>query len=253
MAREIPEDEMKVRVDLAACYRLVDHYGMSDLLGTHISARVPGTDDEFLLNPYGVYFEEMTASALLRVNMDGEVLDDSNYSVNSAGFTIHSAILGGRSDINCALHTHTVAGMAVGAMEEGLLPMTQTSMQFYKRLAYHDYEGGASREGAEAECARLQKDLGPKDKAMVLRNHGLLTCGETVADAFRNIKKLEHACEVQMHACAMRGEGQTLRLIDEDVCEEMYQVQEKRGTTQGDMGWPGHLRRLDREDPSFRN
>lgn len=253
MPRKIPNDEMKVRVDLAASYRLIDHYGMSDLLGTHISARVPGTDDEFFLNPYGVYFEEMTASALLRVNMDGEVLDESNYSVNPAGFTIHSAILSGRPDVNCALHTHTVAGMAVSAMEEGLLPLTQTSMQFYKRLSYHDYEGGASREGAEEECARLQEDLGPKNMSMVLRNHGLLTCGTTIADAFRRMKKLEHACEVQMHAMAMRGEGQTLKLIDEDVREEIYQVYEKRGAEQGDMGWPGHLRRLDREDTSYRH
>jgi ribulose-5-phosphate 4-epimerase/fuculose-1-phosphate aldolase len=253
MAREIPEDEMQVRVDLAACYRLVDQYGLSDLIGTHISARVPGKDDEFLLNPYGVYFEEMTASALLRVNMDGEVLDESNYSVNAAGFAIHSAILGGRADINCALHTHTTAGMAVSAMEEGLLPLTQTSMQFYKRLSYHDYEGAASRDGAEDECAHLQRDLGAKNKAMILRNHGLLTCGENIAEAFRGMKRLEHSCEVQMHAMAMRGEGQTLKLIDDDVCEEIYQVYENRGTEQADMGWPGHLRRLDRVDPSYRH
>lgn len=254
MAREIPADEMKVRVDLAACYRLVDLYGMSDLIGTHISARVPGKEDEFLLNPYGVYFDEMCASDLIRVNMDGEQLDESNYSVNAAGFTIHSAILGGRSDVNCALHTHTTPGMAVGCMKEGLLPLTQTSLQFYNRISYHAYEGGASRPGAETECEHLQRDLGPKNHAMVLKNHGLLTTGTTIPDAFRRIKKLEHACEVQMHAMAMRGEGQTVEMISEEVCEEMYaRYENEAAMNRGDLSWPGLLRKLDRIDDSYKH
>jgi ribulose-5-phosphate 4-epimerase/fuculose-1-phosphate aldolase len=253
MARAIPDDEMKVRVDLAACYRLIEHFGMSDLLASHISARVPGKKKQFLLNPYGMYFDEITASSLIRVNYDGDVLDDTNYSVSTAAFNIHSAILKGRPDVNCALHTHTVAGMAISAIEEGVLPLNQLAIAFYKRISYHGYEGPASRPDGLGECEALQKDLGPDNKAMVLRNHGLLTAGETIPEAFGLIRRLEKVCETQMYTMAMQAGGGTIRQVDYDTCEEYYEIQNQRGRSRHDAAWPALLRKLDRIDPSYRN
>jgi ribulose-5-phosphate 4-epimerase/fuculose-1-phosphate aldolase len=185
---DVTPEEWQTRVDLAACYRLVDFYGMSDMIGTHISARVPGEPDAFLLNPYGMLFEEITASSLIKVNFDGEQLTkDTEYSVIPAGFTIHSAVLEARKDVFCALHTHTRAGMGVSTMECGLLPLTQHSMRFHECISYHDYEGVATNLD---ERERLQRDLGEND-AMILRNHGLLTCSRTIADAFNLMFRLE--------------------------------------------------------------
>lgn len=250
MSRDISEAEMKVRADLAACYRLVELYGMGDGLGTHISARVPDRENEFLLNPYGLFFDEIDASSLVRVNMDGEITDDSNYQVNKAGFTIHSAILGGRPDINCALHTHTVPGMAVSSIEEGLLPLTQHAMRFHKRISYHDYEGVATRMD---ECERLQADLGPTNKAMILRNHGLLTCGETVGEAFQLIVRLEKTCEAQIQAMTMAQGGATLKYIDEDVAEYTAEGMAARGPAASEPAWAAHLRRLDKVNPGYKH
>ncbi|HAT35163.1 MAG TPA: class II aldolase [Rhodospirillaceae bacterium] len=253
MARKIPAAEMQVRTDLAACYRLVEHFGMSDLLASHISARVPGTKDEFLLNPYGMYFDEITATSLLRVNYDGEILDDTNYSMSTAAFNIHSAVLKGRPDLTCALHTHTVAGMAVSSIEEGVLPLNQLSIAFYKRIAYHDYEGPASREGGVDECEALQRDLGQDKKVMVLRNHGLLTTGESIPEAFGLMRRLEKVCETQMYTMAMQGGGGTMRQVSYETCEDYYQIQNQRGRSRHDGAWPALLRKLERIDPSYRN
>lgn len=253
MARKIPTAEMKVRTDLAACYRLIEHFGMSDLLASHISARVPGTKDEFLLNPYGMYFDEITASSLIRVNYDGEILDDTNYSMSTAAFNIHSAVLKGRPDITCALHTHTVAGMAVSAIDEGVLPLNQLAIAFYKRISYHDYEGPASREGGVDECTALQRDLGPENKTMVLRNHGLLTTGETIAEAFGLMRRLEKVCETQMYTMAMQAGGGTMRQVSYDTCEDYYRIQNQRGRSRHDGAWPALLRKLDKIDPSYRH
>ena len=186
--------EWEARVKLAACYRLIAHFRMTDLVYTHISARIPGTE-HFLLNPYGFLFEEVTASNLVRIDIDGRTVEDTPYRVNPAGFTIHSAIHRARPDVNCVLHTHTRAGIAVSCMREGLLPLSQIALQFYGRLAYHDYEGIALDLD---ERERLERDLGQR-KAMILRNHGLLTAGER-AGSLQLMFYLERACEIQI-AC----------------------------------------------------
>lgn len=241
----VTPEEWKTRVDLAACYRLVDFYGMSDMTGTHISARVPGEPDAFLLNPYGMFFNEITASSLIKVNFDGEQLTkDTEYSVIPAGFTIHSAVLEGRKDVFCALHTHTRAGMGVSAMECGLLPLTQHSMRFHECVSYHDYEGVATNLD---ERERLQRDLGEND-AMILRNHGLLTCSRNIPDAFNLMFRLEKSCQAQVDAM---NTGAELEYVPEAVAAHSRDGMVKRGTQLGDMGWPGHLRRLDRMDATY--
>src|SRR5471032_2525739 len=172
--------EKQLREELAACYRLITHYRMSDLIFTHISVRIPGPEHHFLINPYGLMFDEITASSLVKIGLDGRAVEPSPYPVNPAGFVIHSAIHGARGDAQCVLHTHTKAGCAVAALKCGLLPINQISMQFYDRIAYHDYEGIALD---MAEQQRLVQDLGDKD-VLMLRNHGLLSVGTTVAQAF---------------------------------------------------------------------
>ena len=194
----VTEEEWQKRVDLAACYRLVAYYGWTDLIFTHISVRVPGTHYNFLLNPYGLMFEEITASSLVKLDTDGEIVMDTEFSVNAAGFTIHSAIHQAREDVDCVLHTHTVAGMAVSAQKCGLLPLAQTSLEFYDNLAYHAYEGIAFDLD---ERERLTGDLGSQ-MAMILRNHGLLTCGETISEAFILMYYLERACKNQLDTYA---------------------------------------------------
>jgi ribulose-5-phosphate 4-epimerase/fuculose-1-phosphate aldolase len=242
----VTPEEWQTRVDLAACYRLLDFYDMSDLTGTHVGARVPGELDAFLLNPHGMFFHEITASSLVKVNFEGDVLtEDSEYGVNAAGFTIHSAVLGGRDDVACSLHTHTRAGMAVSAMDCGLLPLSQHSMLFYDAISYHDYEGVATNLD---ECQRLQRDLGEANMALILKNHGLLTCGRNIQEAFWMMFRLEKSCQAQVDAMST---GAELIHVSKDVGNFTRDQMKSRGTAFGDMGWPGHLRRLDRMDASY--
>ena len=205
--------ERKVREDLAAAYRLVAYYGMDDSIYTHISARVPGTDDQFLINPFGTLFRDITASSLVKIDLEGRILDDSKYDVNPAGFTIHSAVHAARHDAACVLHTHTVAGVAVASVAGGLQPCNQWALQFYDRVVYHEFEGIALDHG---ERARLVADLGPTAQAMILRNHGLLTLGRTVSEAFILMLNLDRACRVQM---AIQASGQPVHPVSPEVCE----------------------------------
>jgi ribulose-5-phosphate 4-epimerase/fuculose-1-phosphate aldolase len=242
----ISPEEWQVRVDLAAAYRLCDIYDMTDLTGTHLSARVPGEPGNFLLNAYGMYFDEITATSLVKLDLDGNIKEDpEGLGVNAAGYTIHSAVLMGREDVNAVFHTHTRAGIAVSSMDCGLLPITQHSMQFYGRLSYHDYEGVATNLD---EREVLQRDLGPENMAMMLKNHGLLTCGVSIQDGFHQLMRLEKACQAQVDAMNTGGE---LQMIPESVCEHTKSQMTNRGTRSADAGWPGHLRRLDRMDPSY--
>jgi len=239
------EAERQVRIDLAACYRLVAQYGMDDMFSTHISARVPGSQEHFLLNPYGVLFEQVTASNLVKIDLDGDIVQDTQYSINSAGFVIHSAIHAARPDAKCVLHTHTVAGMAVASIEEGLLPLTQKSMRFYNRIGYHDYEGVADDLD---ERERLVRDLG-RHNALILRNHGMLTCGQTVARAFFLMKNLEKCCQAQL--AAMASSGKLIRLSSNLKDHAAGQV---AGRLDGEAsGWSALLKKLDGIDPSYRN
>ena len=207
------EAEREVRQDLAAAYRLVAHYGMDDSIYTHISARLPDAHDQFLINPYGTLFRDITASSLVKIDLDGRILDDSPHDVNPAGFTIHSAVHSARHDAACVLHTHTVAGVAVSSLECGLQPCNQWALQFYNRVVYHEYEGIALD---HAERDRLIGDLGPTAQVMILRNHGLLTLGRTVAEAFILMLNLERACRVQM---AIQASGQAIHPVPPEVCE----------------------------------
>ncbi|CAG9275218.1 Class II aldolase [Paraburkholderia unamae] len=202
MRSDYCDAEWKTRCELAALYRVLAHYRMTDHIYTHISARVPGTDkDHFLINPYGLMFHEITASSLVKIDTEGNIIENVNQDrqrVNTAGFMIHSAVHMARHDISCVAHTHTAAGIAVSAQEHGLLPISQHALMFYGRTSYHNYEGIATD---EAERARLVKDLG-NNKAMILRNHGLLAAGRTIADAFVVLYYLERACQIQISALA---------------------------------------------------
>lgn len=244
---QVSEEEWAVRVDLAACYRLIAMHGWDDLVFTHVSARVPGAEEHFLINAYGMLFEEMTASSLVKVDLAGDKVLDSPYPVNPAGFTIHSAVHEARHDAGCVLHTHTRAGVAVSAQKDGLLPISQTSLFPYATLAYHDYEGVALNEG---EKPRLVADLGDKN-AMMLRNHGLLTTGPTIADAFLMMYVFETACQIQVMAQSSGGELiQVPQPIVDGIQAQAEQVTKGLG---GQLVWPGLLRKLDRNDPSFRD
>ncbi|MBO6827119.1 MAG: class II aldolase/adducin family protein [Sneathiella sp.] len=241
---KVSEEEWAARVDLAACYQLVAHYGMSDMIFTHISARIPGTEDQFLINPYGLFFDEITASSLVKVDIDGKILDDTEFHINPAGYTIHSAVHGARHDIDCVLHTHTAAGMAVSSQKHGLLPMTQHALMFYQRLAYHGYEGIALNLD---ERERLVRDLGEDSIAMILRNHGLLTVGASISEAFRRIFYLEKACQAQIQA--LSG-GAELILPPEEVCLTAKEQFMSRSDVQT-LEWPGLLRILDRKGSNY--
>lgn len=244
---EVSGEEWEMRVDLAACYRLIALYGWDDLVFTHISARVPGPDDHFLINPYGFLFEEITASSLVKVDLQGKIVGETPYSVNPAGFTIHSAVHAARPDVACVLHTHTRAGVAVSVQADGLLPLSQTSLFPLTSLAYHDYEGVALN---EEEKPRLVADLGDRN-FMILRNHGLLTVGPTVADAFLAMYVLETACQIQLAAQATGGK--LVAVDDRVVAGIKAQVDEVTRGLGGKLAWPGLLRRLERRDPSFRD
>ncbi len=241
---KVAAEEWAVRVDLAAFYRLVALYGWDDLTATHLSARVPG-EDAFLLNPHGLFFDEITASSLVKLDYEGNVLMQGDYPVNQAGYTIHSAVLSGREDVFSVAHTHTRAGMAISAQKDGLLPLNQTALRFYKRLSYHPYEGVALD---HSERERLIGHLGT-NKAMILRNHGLLSVGESIAEAFNVLAYLEKSCQSQIDA--LSG-GVELEMPSEEVCEHTAQQFEKFAPL-GGRDWPGLLRKLDRIDPSFRD
>ncbi len=243
---QVSDEEWQLRVNLAACYRLVAVHGWDDLVFTHISARVPGSDGHFLINAYGLLFEEMTASCLVKVDLDGEKVLDSPYAVNPAGFVIHSAVHEAREDVTCVMHTHTRAGIAVSAQADGLLPISQTSLFPLLSLAYHDYEGVALN---EEEKPRLVADLGGNN-AMILRNHGLLTTGKSIADAFLMMYLLETACQIQVLAQSTAGELiQVAQPILAGIQAQAEQVTRGLG---GDLVWPALLRKLDRIDASFR-
>lgn len=242
----VSEEEWEVRVNLAACYRLIAMFGWDDLIFTHISARVPGPEEHFLINAYGLLFEEMTASSLVKVDLNGEIVQETPYFINPAGFTIHSAVHAAREDAGCVLHTHTRAGVAVSAQAEGLLPISQIAAVACSALSYHDYEGIALNED---EKPRLVADLG-NNNFFILRNHGLLTVGETIPDAFLFMYALETACQIQIGAQA--GSGELIPInpkILDGIKAAVEQVLKGFG---GDLAWPGLLRKLDRKDPSYR-
>lgn len=242
----ISPDERRARVELAACYRLVAHYGWDDIVYTHITARVPGTSDQFLINPFGTMFGEVTASSLVKIDVDGRVIAPADARINPAGFVVHSAIHMHRHDAQCVLHTHTRAGMTVSAMQDGLQPINQKSLTFYNRVGYHDYEGLAFDPG---ERERLFRDLGPH-KALILRNHGLLTIGEDCAEAFSLMYSLEVACRVQVDTLAA---GRPFTLPSPETCEHTARQFETYLEPPRVREWPGLLRLLDRIDPSFRD
>jgi ribulose-5-phosphate 4-epimerase/fuculose-1-phosphate aldolase len=243
----VSPEEWELRVNLAACYRLIAHHGWDDLVFTHVSARVPGPDDHFLINAYGLMFEEMTASSLVKVDLDGNKVLASDFEINPAGFVIHSAVHAARHDAGCVLHTHTRAGVAVSALKDGLRPLSQTSLFPYASLAYHDYEGVAL---SDDEKPRLVADLGDS-RAMILRNHGLLTTGETVADAFLLMYLLETACQIQLMA---EGTGkETIEVPAPIVAGIQQQAEQVTRGLGGALVWPGLLRKLDRIDASFRD
>jgi len=241
----VSAEEWKLRVDLAAAYRLVALYGWSDLVFTHISARIPGPEHAFLINPYGLMFDEITASSLVKVDQQCNKLLDSPFPVNPAGFTIHSCIHQGRDDAGCVLHTHSRAGVAVSAQKCGVLPISQQSTFVLASLGYHDYEGVALRDD---EKPRLQQDLGDR-QYLLLRNHGLLTVGRTIADAFLAMYTFENTCRIQIDA---QGGGELVQ-VDPRVLEGLAQVMKTVTAGQGpNIAWPALLRKLDKLDPSYK-
>ena len=236
--------EPELRVQLAAAYRLADRFGMSELTETHISARLPGQTDSFLLNPYELTFDEITASSLVKVDFQGNCIGDRKWNINPTGFVIHSAILAARSDVNCVLHNHSRYSTAVSMLKCGLLPVSQFALQFYNQVAYHDYEGVSLD---LAEQARLAKDLGNRS-VMILRNHGLLTAGKTIAEAFILMFYLEKACEAQVLA---QSTGSPLVFPDEATCEKSRREQDMDNL--GQLQWNALMRGLDKTDSSYRD
>src|ERR1700742_175278 len=250
--KEVPsnmaEAEWSQRVNLAAAYRLVSLFGWDDLVDTHISARVPGPEHHFLINPYGLLFEEITASSLVKIDVDGRKVAESPYPVNPAGFTIHSALHMNRDDAHCVIHLHTDDGVAVSAQEEGLLPLDQHAMMICGDIAYHDYEGIALDLD---ERDRLVADIGADKHAMILRNHGTLALGKSCADAFMRMYYLERACTMQVRA--LSG-GMKWNRVNQGVAEKTANqgAMAFEGFA-GALAWPALLRKLDRIDPSYRH
>jgi ribulose-5-phosphate 4-epimerase/fuculose-1-phosphate aldolase len=242
----ISDEERAVRVDLAAAYRLVAHFGWDDLIFTHLSARVPGPEHHFLINPYGMMFEEITASSLVKVDLDGNIVEPSPYFINPAGFTIHSAIHAAREDAHCVMHLHTVAGVAVSAQAEGLLPLNQTAMILDGAIAFHEYEGIALNHD---ERPRLVADLGDKD-VMLLRNHGTLTLGKTVKSAFLSMYFFEKACATQVASLAGNRE---IHWPKPEI-QHLVRQQARYGSGKIDeLAWAPLLRMLDRKGANFRD
>ncbi|MFN2426768.1 MAG: class II aldolase/adducin family protein [Candidatus Binatia bacterium] len=244
----VSAEEWAIREDLAACYRLVAHYGWDDMIFTHISARVPGEEDHFLINPYGLLFEEITASSLVKVDHDGHALLDTGALTNPAGFTIHSAVHMARTDAGCVMHLHTLDGTAVAAMTDGLLPLNQTALLVRDTLAYHDYEGVALDHD---ERPRLVADLGRKS-TMLLRNHGTLALGATVAEAFTKMYFLERACSMQVRSLAAGRTALSLP-ADEVIAKTAEQGTSGLEFVANLLCWPALRRMLDRRDAGYRD
>ena len=234
--------EWGARVELAAAYRLTHHFGMTTMIYNHITARVPGAEEHFLINEYGIGYDEVSASNLLKLDMDGNVLEEGEHRINYTGFVIHSAVHGARPDVSCVMHTHTPYGMAVSTLEEGLVPLQQEAYQFHDRVAYHEFEGVALDVD---ERERLVTDLGDKN-AMILRNHGLLTVGSSVGEAWTRMWMLELACKVQVLA---QSTGQAIRQAPVEVMEKTAAVFDGDNTA---LEWAWLVRRLDREDPGYK-
>ncbi len=245
---KVSNEEWQTRIDLAACYRLVALYGWTDLVFTHITAKIPGVENQFLINPYGMLFDEITASSLVKIDLGGNKLDNDNpFPVNPAGFTIHSAIHAARHDAKCVLHVHTANGVAVSAQKNGVLPISQQSIFVLASLAYHDYEGVALNAD---EKPRLVADLGEKNFYM-LRNHGLLTVGETIPDTFLFMYLFETACAIQIRAQA--GGGELTRIPQPIIDGAQKQAKLVTKGLGGSLAWPGLLRKLDKMDAGFRH
>ncbi|AJW96245.1 class II aldolase/adducin family protein [Burkholderia gladioli pv. gladioli] len=243
---DISPEEWEMRINLAACYRLTALFGWDDLIFTHISARVPGPEHHFLINPYGMGFEEMTASSLVKVDLDGRKVSDSPYEINPAGFVIHSAVHAAREDAHCVMHVHSINGTAVSAQEDGLLPLTQHSLIVLRSLGYHDYEGIALE---DEEKPRLVADLG-RHTHLMLRNHGLLTVGASPAEAFVAMYFFEAACMMQVRAQAGGGKLRTIgQPILDGITRQMATVTTNQGP--GTLVWPSLLRKLDRHNPGY--
>ncbi len=246
--------ERELRVQLAAAYRIIHHLGWSELIWTHTTVRLPGPEHHFLINPYGLRFDEVTASNLVKVDMDGKIIGDPSQEINPAGFVIHSAIHMMRQDVRCVMHTHTTAGMAVAALGCGLLPISMYALGYYGEVGYHDYEGPSLELG---ERERLAENLGRRN-VMVMRTHGLLTCGESVGQAFVRMFRLQRACEVQL---AAQATGAALIVPPESVRDLSLKLNEDFESTQGGDGYSrvpnpefdAMVRLMDRIDPSFRN
>jgi ribulose-5-phosphate 4-epimerase/fuculose-1-phosphate aldolase len=237
-----------LRVQLAGAYRVADHLGWSELIYTHISVRVPGPEHHFLINPYGLRFDEVTASSLVKIDADGNAVGSQEYKANKAGFIIHSAIHMAREDARCVWHMHTLAGMAVSAQDEGLLPAHMYSHNFWNRLSYHDFEGPSMRLD---ERSRLVASLGSQNQALILRNHGLLTVGKTIPQAFIRFWRLNRACEIQLAA-----QSSKLRLPPPQVCEQSFAMGEEFLTDQADLGqleFDSILRKIETKDASYKN
>ena len=247
-SQQMSPEEWKARIDLAACYRLIALKGMDDMHATHISARVPGEGHHFLINPYGLLFSQVTASNLVKIDIDGKIVEETNYTINPAGFVIHSAVHAARPDANCVIHTHTVAGIAIACLEEGLLPLSQKSMRFYQRIAYHDYEGKADDLD---ERSRLVRDLGPQN-AMILRNHGLLACGQSVGRAYKTMYNLEKSCQIQL--AIMSSGGKPIQLSEKVMqhAAKQFDRDDIPGGKRPD-GWPSLLAHLDQVDPGYKD
>ena len=245
--KSVSREEWEQRVNLAACYRLVAHYRWDDLIFTHISARVPGPDHHFLINPYGMLFEEITASSLVKVDLDGKKVMPSPFEINPAGFTIHSAIHAAREDAKCVLHLHSLNGVAVGAQKDGVLPISQQSIFVLSSLGYHNYEGVALNED---EKPRLVSDLGDRSFLM-LRNHGLLTVADNIPDAFVLMYIFESACAIQVRA--QSGGGELIPIDPRIIAGARAQAKQVTRGAGGGLAWAGLLRMLDRKDRGFRD
>jgi len=241
----VSPEEWQARVDLACTYRLVAHYDWLHGISNHISLRSPGDDEHFLINPYGLHFREVTASSLVKVDLDGNIVSETEFGINPAGFVIHSAIHAARKDIACALHTHTEAGMAISSLKCGLLPLNMSAIRFHNRIAYHDYEGVTVEID---ERARLAADLGPH-YAMILRNHGLLTLGKTPGDAFMLMYHLEKSCRAQLAAMQT---GAELEVPSEEVLEKSAAESWRSLNRPEHPAWPALMREMDQFSPGFR-